>query len=382
MKPSSLLVRSLASTVLAAACVLARDARADVPRCEGTDTATQGRARAEGLRRYRAATARGEINRVEMAAALEAFEAQCRAGDLTALEMRAYALAALGRQVDAAESLDAFLEARPLQTLDADARARVGAQRGAILAEVATLTVDGTATDSQVVVNGRPYGPLPRPVIRLAPGAVNLQVYGGNAIILRRSFQMGPGETRREVVEGSTGNTTSGTNTTTTTNSTSAGTTTNTTNSGSSAAENGSSSGSSSAIGTGSNNGIGDATTPVDTPPRRLSLAIPIALGGGALAMAGVAVGATVWHGSRVTELMKPECTGAAPDPACATVAGERDAAQAVQITSIVLASGLAIGAVVTTILWARGAPRSQPQAAVFCAPSVGSSGVLCAGRF
>ncbi len=379
MKPPRPPVRSLAWSVVAGVSLFVRTASADVPQCAGTDTATQARARSEGLRRYRAATARGSINRVEMAAALEAFEAQCRAGDVTALEMRAYALAALGRQVDAAESLDAFLEARPLQTLDADARARVGAQRGAILAEVATLTVDGTLADSQVIVNGRPFGSVPRPVIRLAPGAVNLQVYGGNSIVLRRTFQMGPGETRREVVSSSTTPDTSTTNNATSTTATTtapdntAQTTTSTDTTANATTNVATSTG---------DPGPSDVGAPVEQPSRRMSLAIPIGLGAGALVVGGVAIGASLWVGGRAAELMKPECTGPAPDPACESVRSELGAATGVQITSIIVASGLAVGSIATTILWARSAPRAPQRAAVFCSPDFRLGGLSCAGRF
>jgi hypothetical protein len=334
-----------AALALCATSTLAtRDAHAEVPSCQGSDTATQNRARADGLRRYRAATARGDINRAEMAAALESFEAQCRAGDVNALEMRAYALAALGRHVDAAESLDAFLAARPLQTLDADARARVGSQRGAILAEVGTLSVEGAVADASIVVNGRPYGSVPRDTIRVAPGEITLQVFAPSLGAVRRVFTMGPGETRRETIDGR-GATTSVDPTGT------------------------------------------DPVSPVDSQAPRRPPVLAIGLGGGALLMVGALVGTTVWHGGRVAELSKSECNPPADDELtriCGAVAGERDTARALQITSGVLAGGLAVGAGVALGLWFASAPRRSPAASVACVPTLGANGggLSCGARF
>jgi hypothetical protein len=352
---------------------ISQGARAEVPACEGTDVATQGRARAEGLRRYRAATARSDINRVEMAAALEAFEAQCRAGDVSGLEMRAYALAALGRYVDAAESLDRFLEARPLQTLDAYVRARVGSQRGAILAEVATLSVQGTAQDASVVVNGRPYGALPRAVIRVAPGEVTLQVFSPGLGAWRRTFTMGPGETRTETVDTPASGAI-----------------------GTPAAEArvGRSSTQTTAVTSGSEsilraNPTDERPAPVAPGPRaRPAPALAIGLGVGALAMAGAAVGATLWLAGREAELQKPECN-APSDPEliqlCSAVVGERNLARTMQISTGVLAGGLAIGAGVALGLWFSSPPRRATSALrPACAPNVGVQGasLSCAVRF
>lgn len=380
----ALIRRTLLCAALASASMAyERRAHAQVPRCQGNDGATQASARAEGLRRYRAATARGTINRVEMAAALEAFEAQCRAGDINALEMRAYALTALGRHVEAAESLDAFLEARPLQTLDADARGRVGAQRGAILAEVATLSVEGSLTDSNILVNGRSYGAVPRAIIRLAPGEVVLQVFAAGMSPVRRTFTMGPGETRREVIEGPASGSTSGTSTP------SAGTSTNTASASStttnvSATSSGATSASSEQTsGASIGEGAGAFT---DRPPARGAPVLPIALGVGALAVGGAFIGATFWHAGRVDESNRPECNPPADAEyvrICGAVASERDAALATQIATGVLAGGLLVGAGVTLGLWFASAPRARPTQSAFCAPFIGAqSGLMCGARF
>jgi hypothetical protein len=337
------------------------------------------------LRRYRTAIARDPVNRVEMAAALEAFEAQCLAGDINALEMRAYALAGLGRYVDAAESLDAFLEARPLHTLDEGTRERVATQFAVIQTRIATLSLEGNVADSSVMVNGRGYGTLPRANIRLAPGEIAVQVFAPSIGAVRRVFTMRPGETRREVFEPGSASTSTNTSETSSTasNANANGSSANTNNGAQS------NSGGSASVGAGSGGGAGpaDGPTPERTRTRGAPI-VPIALGVGAIAVAGGFVGATIWYGGRVAELSKPECINPTdPDivSACRAVAGERDAAFATQITTGVVAGGLLIGAGVTLGLWFASAPRaSSAQSAVpFCAPQVGAhNGFLCGARF
>ncbi|MFO0558458.1 MAG: hypothetical protein U0269_10615 [Polyangiales bacterium] len=393
----ALMRSTIAGVVAVLATVASNTAIAQAPRCSGSDAATQARSRTEGLRRYRTAIARDPVNRVEMAAALEAFEAQCLAGDINALEMRAYALAGLGRYVDAAESLDAFLEARPLHTLDEGTRERVATQFAVIQTRIATLSLEGNVADSSVMVNGRGYGTLPRANIRLAPGEIAVQVFAPSIGAVRRVFTMRPGETRRELFEPGSASSGSTSASGTSTSGTSAS---NANTSGSSGASATSASQSNSA--SSGNNGNGETGSagssasgggPVDGPtpePRRARGApiVPIALGVGAIAVAGGFVGATVWYGGRVAELSKPECTNPTdPDivSACRAVAGERDAVFATQITTGVVAGGLLIGAGVTLGLWFASAPRasSAQSAAPYCAPQVGAQhGVICGARF
>jgi hypothetical protein len=389
----ALLRSTIAGVVAAMATMASGTALAEVPRCSGTDTATQARSRAEGLRRYRTAIARDPVNRVEMAAALEAFEAQCLAGDINALEMRAYALAGLGRYVDAAESLDAFLEARPLHTLDEATRERVATQFAVIQTRIATLSLEGTVADSSVMVNGRGYGALPRANIRLEPGEIAVQVFAPSIGAVRRVFTMRPGETRRELFEpGSATSAGASANNSNTNSSTSANNTS--TRGASSAAQGAGTSGvgADTSDGAGASAGGGSAVDDPSQPrPARGAPIVPITLGVGAFAVAGGFVGATIWHGGRVAELSKPECNSPTdPDlvSACRAVAGERDAAFATQITTGVVAGGLLIGAGVTLGLWFASAPRaSNSQSArgpaPYCAPRVGAEhGLICGARF
>lgn len=322
-----------------------------------------------------------------MAAALEAFEAQCLAGDINALEMRAYALAGLGRYVDAAESLDAFLEARPLHTLDEGTRERVATQFAVIQTRISTLSLEGTVADSSVMVNGRGYGSLPRANIRLQPGEISVQVFAPSIGAVRRVFTMRPGETRREQFEPGSAST-AASNTANNATSASNSTTTTTGNGGASTTSEGNSA-TSAESSTGSS-ALTDNGSSAERPSRGAPV-VPIVLGVGALAAAGGFVGATIWYGGRVAELSKPECanpTDADIVSACRAVAGERDAAFATQITTGVVAGGLLIGAGVTLGLWFASAPRasSARSNAAYCAPQLGAAqgvnGLICGARF
>jgi hypothetical protein len=336
-----------------------------------------------------------------MAAALEAFESQCAAGDINALEMRAYALAGLGRYVEAAESLDAFLEARPLHTLDQGTRDRVATQFAVIQTRIATLSLEGNIANANVMVNGRGYGSLPRENIRLAPGEIRVELFAPSVGVIRRVFTMRPGETRREVFDAASASRESS-------NASTGGTDpnasrTNTSVGGSSANQDarhdhgggGTSTGhaNESVTAGGSSNGdqLADGPTPVRSSARGAPI-VSIALGTGAVAAAGGFVGATIWHGNRVAEYDNADCTNAVtnavePDivTACRAVASERDAALATQIATGVVAGGLLIGAGVTLGLWFASAPRvsSARSASAFCAPQLSAyHGLLCGVRF
>lgn len=325
-----------------------------------------------------------------MAAALEAFEAQCLAGDINALEMRAYALAGLGRYVDAAESLDAFLEARPLHTLDEGTRERVATQFAVIQTRISTLSLEGTVADSSVMVNGRGYGSLPRANIRLQPGEISVQVFAPSIGAVRRVFTMRPGETRREQFEPGSASTAASNTANNATSASNGNTTTTASNASASTTAVGNSASAISAESNNSSSALVDNGSSAERPSRGAPV-VPIVLGVGALAVAGGFVGATIWYGGRVAELSKPECanpTDADIVSACRAVAGERDAAFATQITTGVVAGGLLIGAGVTLGLWFASAPRasSARSSAAYCAPQLGAAqgvnGLICGARF
>lgn len=159
----------LCGEIIVAVFAYASVASADVPQCTGNDLQRATSARADGLTHYRASKHLGAGDE-DMAAALESFNQACAAGDDTALELRAYALAGLYKYVDAAQSLDAYLVAHPLESLDADARARVTSQQTEILSHVATLDIDSTPSGAQVSVDHFFLGKTPLHNVRLAPG--------------------------------------------------------------------------------------------------------------------------------------------------------------------------------------------------------------------
>ncbi len=129
-----------------------------------------------------------------MATALGFFEAACAAGDDTALELRAYALAGVERFVEAAQTLDAFLSAHPLPTLSEETRARVAAQQPQILARVASLSVETASPGAMVTVNHRPAGTTPLRQLRLAPGRYDLEVTAEGVGTMTRSLDLPAGE--------------------------------------------------------------------------------------------------------------------------------------------------------------------------------------------
>jgi hypothetical protein len=90
----------------------AKEARpqVSVPACRGPRNDEAARAAAQvGKELFKTAIAKAVPDEEGFAAALAQFDAQCEAGDSWALEFRAYALVRLGRELEAARSLDAFL---------------------------------------------------------------------------------------------------------------------------------------------------------------------------------------------------------------------------------------------------------------------------------
>jgi hypothetical protein len=145
-----------------------------VPKCEGNDRAAAQRSRALGLQHYRASKRSGAGD-PEMTTALGFFDAACAAGDTSALELRAYALAGLDRYVEAAKSLDAFLAIHDMDSLPDDVKQRVEAQTPEILNHVASLTVITKPEGAAIAINHRPAGIAPVKNIRLAAGTYDIE---------------------------------------------------------------------------------------------------------------------------------------------------------------------------------------------------------------
>jgi hypothetical protein len=169
----SLRAASLASMIAVLGATTAPAARAQAPRCTGSDRATATRALTTGDEAIERAVRlvqreRHDEARAAYAAALEAYETMCRAGDDLALERRAIALSRLGRPLDAIESLDRYLDAHPLDAMAAADRVRVESNLRALERDVASLLLT-SAPPARVTVEGAPSGTTPTPVLRFAP---------------------------------------------------------------------------------------------------------------------------------------------------------------------------------------------------------------------
>ncbi len=173
-------------------------ALADVPVCGGSDPALARRQVEDGMRHYRHALSLSSLDADEMRAALSEFDAACAAGDSMVLEPRAYALFALKRNADAAESLDAFLAAHPLDALPKNIHDRVVSQQTAILATVGTLRVTSPTPNAKVIVAGR--APVSAPVaVRLMPATpVDVTVSAPGLPPVTRSVTVEAQATREE----------------------------------------------------------------------------------------------------------------------------------------------------------------------------------------
>jgi hypothetical protein len=192
---SRVLRRSLRAAIASIAMALSSPASADtpVPTCKGHNPAAAASARAEGLRHYRASKREGPGD-AEMATALGFFEAACAAGDDTALELRAYALAGVERFVEAAQTLDVFLATHPVDTLPPATQARVAQQQPEILARIASLAVQTPDPGARVNVNHQPAGVTPIRHLRLLPGRYDVEVIIEGAAPVTRALDLAAGE--------------------------------------------------------------------------------------------------------------------------------------------------------------------------------------------
>lgn len=142
---------------------VALPAAAQTPLCNGTDATGASRALEAGDRaadRAAAALRRRRADEAERGwtEALAAYDRACAAGADEALERRAIPLFRLGRAVEAAESLDAFLASHPLEGLEPDLARRVAANLRAIERSVATLVVEAQPENAEVRIDGVPRG--------------------------------------------------------------------------------------------------------------------------------------------------------------------------------------------------------------------------------
>ncbi len=173
-------------------------ARADVPVCKGNEPGVARRQVEDGKQHYRHALSQTTVDADEMSTALAEFDSACAAGDGSVLELRAYALFALKRYVDAAESLDAFLKTSPLASLPKNVHDRVLSQRPSILANVAMLRVVANTPNARVSVGGRAPAPAPVEVRVLADEPVEISVAVPGGVPVNRTVTLVAGTFREE----------------------------------------------------------------------------------------------------------------------------------------------------------------------------------------
>jgi hypothetical protein len=329
---SSLLAVALGISTVAFPC----PARADVPVCDGSDPAEARGELDEGKKHYRHALAQANVDASEMAIALSSFDAACKAGDAMALEPRAYALSALERYVDAAESLDAFLKAHPLESLPKDVRDRVSSQRPAIMAKVATLRVVSDAPKAQVVVGGTAVGPVPAEVRVVAGSPVEVEVTADGFAPIHRTLTVEGDSVREESFPMHAG---------------------------------------------GPEGEPTPEAAPQGAPKYRTWI---YASSAGAVVMLGAGIGASLWRLNRVSTFDQ-DCLGSTPVPGCSATHGQFVAAEVTQIATISLASVFAATAVA---LWfidhksSSAAPAPAPPTSGLSFACMPGTGIVCAGTF
>lgn len=163
------------------------------PACAGPNGQAAARFTKEGLDHYR----RGKSgnNTTEFTAALASFDAACAEGNGLALEYRAYALAALHRWLEAAETLDTFLATHPLDGLSDDVRSRVMPQQEEILHQVASLTIELKGSDSaRISIDHRDFGDAPLHDLRLPIGTHDVTVTPKVGAATLRTLELAEGK--------------------------------------------------------------------------------------------------------------------------------------------------------------------------------------------
>lgn len=307
-------MRPLISTV--ALVLLPALANADVPTCDGNDpqAAKAAMERARGLFKVAVSddgSQSPDARRSAQEAALAAVDDACRAGDTNALWRRAIILAAMGRWVDAARSLESFDKVADLAALSTADQDKLGMLRLSTRAKVATLrihapvgakiSIDGVAVeaDSAVIV---------------MPGARRVLIEDGSGrherLVTVEAGAAQDVETGEAVSDRSTLASTF------------------------------------------------EATARATARPNLLPWVI--GLGAGALAMGGVGIGSALWADERARTFNAFQCASSAPAAGCGAVRSEYDAARGVEVTGFIGAGVLAVAAGVLLVLELRSHRRSM----------------------
>ena len=179
---------------------------AQAPSCAGDDAAAATRALAEGARAADRAAAALRRHRAEDAArawteALAAYDRACAAGSGEALERRAIPLFRLQRPVEAAESLDAYLEGYPLDEHEGELARRIATNLRAIERSLATVVVRTSPADAEISIGGRYRGRGPERRGRvLADTSVAIAVRGEGFEHFHEERTFTAGETHEVIV--------------------------------------------------------------------------------------------------------------------------------------------------------------------------------------
>jgi hypothetical protein len=168
--------------------------------CAGSAPDQAAAATAEGDREAALAVRRragSEQARAAWARALSAYQRACAAGDDGALERQAIPLFRLGRIVEAAGSLDAYLARHPIDSFESALRARIQANQRAIERVSATVELTLEPAEAEVVVGMHRAGRGPSVVARAVAGApVAIEVRSPGRLPHREVLTLEPGERR------------------------------------------------------------------------------------------------------------------------------------------------------------------------------------------
>ena len=318
-------MRSLAAAFVL---LLAWDANADVPKCNGNDP----NAAAEGLRKgkelFNQAYEQGisEVDRkARLEEALAQVDAACQAGEVGGLRRRATVLAVLHRWAEAADTVDAYLAAAGGQKLEADEQEKFDAVRKQIDLHVGTVHVLAAPT-AHIYLDGAVVGTGP------------MNVHAGEG-----AHKVGIQGTDKDVVV---------------------------------------------KLGEAQELDLRPAPTVDPTPlekDRVVAVETPHGHYVGAIAASGVATGvflgvgifSALWAENRATTFNTYTCGGLNPPSGCGTVKSEFDAARGLEVGMFI---GAGAAAVVTSIFLFM--QLQKPQAKATWACGVAPNGVSCGGAF
>lgn len=165
--------------------IAGRAAAQSLEACSGTDETGASEAFAAGNALMQRATTEARARHRDRARtlaeqALAQFDRQCTLGDDGALAERGGALILMGEMMRSAQTYDAYLQAHPLDSLDARTRRRVepNLQPGAL-----TITLSGRS-DAHVFVDGLDFGPVARSMpMRLPLGEHDAEAREGGTVV-------------------------------------------------------------------------------------------------------------------------------------------------------------------------------------------------------